>query len=140
MVESDLGLLDTFDSDCFGGKRTTFLRTRLTNYPEFCKVAVDSDAIIGYIMGSMCGSAVRIGPWVVREDASSAETLLGTFGAAAKDRVVKIGVLETNSAALHLLNKYGFTQTSYSWRMSTNQHVHCTTSDNLFAICSPARG
>lgn len=140
MLESDLGVLNAFDSVCFGGQRLAFLRNRLTKHPELCKIATIGDTVTGYIMGSVSGPFVRIGPWVVKGDPSCAEGLLCSVGAETNNRLVKIGVLETNQLSRQILEKFGFRETSHSWRMSTDPQLSCAVSDYMFAICSPARG
>jgi GNAT superfamily N-acetyltransferase len=141
IVHSDLRELSAYDSPCFGSNRRVFLETRFTNFPEFCKIARnDAGSILGYIMGSESGPFTRIGPWVVTGNSKVADGLLRSFSAAAGGRLLRIGVVENNSKALEMLHLYGFTQTSFSWRMTTTPEDQWTCSDRLYAICSPARG
>lgn len=140
MSRQDLDRLAEYDAECFGSRRRVFLENRLDNFPELCMLAEAEGCILGYIMGSQGGESTRIGPWVVSEGTEVAEKLLSSFGEAAGSRLLRIGVLENNDLAVGLLKKNGFTEISFSWRMSTIPEETGSCSSHLFAICSPDRG
>ena len=140
MTHDDLDTLSEYDRDCFGSNRRVFLEARLTNFSELCFVSEDDNRVTGYIMGSQSGEFIRIGPWVVTGGIETAKSLLNTLVSSVPNRVLKVGVLETNHDATSLLQSNGFRQISFSWRMSTKPQEDWSCSKRLFAICSPARG
>ncbi len=140
MLVQDIEMLSVYDEDCFGSNRRVFLQNRFDNFPNLCFVSQEGSTVNGYIMGSESGDVVRIGPWVVTEDDGTADALLSSLLAAAPNRTIRVGVLESNEKALRVLQSHGFRQISFSWRMSTSPEEDWSCSRNLFAICSPARG
>lgn len=140
MREEDLQAVFSLDSSLFGVQREDFLRMRFDAYPEFCRVIESENELQGYIMGNISGDKIRIGPWVMREDGLHAEQLLIDMAPKVGEKIIKIGVLETNSKALKILRKYGFRESSYSWRMFYGDMTTATLSNQLYAIACPARG
>lgn len=140
MRQDDLTLITRLDASLFGGRRDQFLRMRYAAHPEYCKVLEIDGKIHGYIMGSISGDAVRIGPWVMMKSNTFAERLLLGFAQGVAKKTLKAGVLETNTESLDLLHKYGFKEVSFSWRMACGKDTEATLSTRLYAICCPARG
>jgi ribosomal protein S18 acetylase RimI-like enzyme len=140
LTEVDLEQIYKFDSKHFGAPRHTFLRSLLNHFPRLCWVLENNSEIQGYIMGSERKDSIRIGPWVMVQHSDQAEDLLASFATETSGQVLKIGVLETCDKAVHLLEKNDFVETSHSWRMIRGADGDWTTSDHLYAICSPARG
>lgn len=140
MTMGDLEGIDEFDTEFFGASREKFLRSRLKHFPSLCKIIERKGEVTGYIMGSECGEYVRIGPWVMRENLERAEELLRDFAIEVEGKTLKIGVLENNSDARRLLDKYKFREISYSWRMLRGREGTWTFSNSLYAICCAARG
>ena len=91
-------------------------------------------------MGSERKDSIRIGPWVMIHHFERADDLLRAFAIETGKEILKIGVLENNSHAVKLLHCHNFIQTTYSWRMIRGQKGDWTLSNNLYAICSAARG
>ncbi len=140
MKSWDLDTINEFDARFFGASREKFLNSRFEHFPNLCKVLEIDGDIAGYIMGSTSGEYVRIGPWVMKTHNDYAEELLRSFAMETNGRTLKIGVLENNTDALQLLNKYNFTNISYSWRMLRGGEGTFTFSNSLYAICCAARG
>ena len=140
MTKSDLDEIIPFDSQYFGSKRDFFLRMRFQAYPEFSRVIERDGEIRGFVMGSWSGSAMRIGPWVMRTHDDFTERLLREFAGMTTSNTFKIGVLESNVQAVRLLKQNGFEERSYSWRMVYGKDTEATLSNHLYAIFSPARG
>ena len=91
-------------------------------------------------MGSERRNSIRIGPWVMVNHFDRADDLLRAFAVDTNGQVLKIGVLETSDKAVQLLDRHDFVETSHSWRMIRGIDGDWTTSNCLYAICSPARG
>ena len=140
MTDRDLVVIDQFDTRLFGACRRTFLQSLLKHFPRLCRVLEFDGEIQGYIMGSKRRDSIRIGPWVMVHHFDRAENLIGSFATEANDQVLKIGVLESNDRAVQLFEKHDFIKTSHSWRMIRGVDGDWTTSNHLYAICSPARG
>ena len=140
MVKADLNDINGFDAKFFGASRKDFLESRLRHFPSLCKVLEIDGYIEGYIMGSERRGFIRIGPWVMKTNSERAEALLQDFSSACEGMPLRMGVLENNEMALHILQKHGFAQKSYSWRMIRGVRGSWTFSDHLYAIHSAARG
>ncbi|NHI89767.1 MAG: GNAT family N-acetyltransferase [Candidatus Thorarchaeota archaeon] len=140
MVNADLNDINGFDAKFFGASRKDFLESRLKHFPSLCKVLEIDGYIEGYIMGSERRGFIRIGPWVMKTHSERAEALLQDFSSECEEMPLRIGILENNEGALHILQKHGFAQKSYSWRMIRGVRGSWTFSDHLYAIHSAARG
>ena len=140
MTEADVDEIDRFDTRFFGASRRGFLKSRLKHSPSLCKVLELDGNLAGYIMGSERHGFVRIGPWVMKTNLERAEALLQSFSAECEEMPLQIGVLENNARAVQILQKHGFNQKSFSWRMVRGVRGRWTFSDHLYAIHSAARG
>lgn len=140
ITEDDLDTIDRFDAEFFGASRERFLYSRFRHFPDLAKVLEVQGEIVGYIMGSESGDAIRIGPWVMRKNLDLAEELLTDFAIEVEEKTLKIGVVENNVRALGLLQKHQFKEVDYSWRMLRGIEGNWTLSDHLYAICCAARG
>ena len=140
MTNSDLKIIDQFDTRVFGACRKKFIQSRLNHFPKLCRVLEINGEMCGYIMGSERKDSIRIGPWVIIHHFERADDLLRAFAIETGKEILKIGVLENNSHAVKLLHCHNFIQTTYSWRMIRGQKGDWTLSNNLYAICSAARG
>lgn len=140
MTKRDLFIIDQYDTRLFGACRKRFLQSLFTHFPKLCRVLEIDGEVFGYIMGSERESSIRIGPWVMIHHSNRTEELLRAFATETKGQVLKIGILESNTKAIQLVQKHNFVQTSYSWRMLRGSEGDWTLSDHLYAICSPARG
>jgi predicted N-acetyltransferase YhbS len=140
MTPDDLPEITALDTDLFGGRRGDFLKMRYRAYPEYAKVLEDNGEIQGFIMGSTREGALRVGPWVIRNHHQYANQLLLSLARATAERLLKVGVLETNQGALDILYEQGFAEVSFSLRMVWGEDTKATISDGLYAIYAPDRG
>lgn len=140
MTNKDLFKIDQYDTRLFGACRKGFLQSLLTHFPKLCRVLEIEGEVVGYIMGSERERSIRIGPWVMIHHSNRTEELLSAFATETNGQLLKIGILESNTKAMQLLQRHNFVQTSYSWRMLRGPDGDWTLSDHLYAICSPARG
>ena len=140
MKLEDLDKISVSDTNHFGGCREKFLQMRFSSFPEYCKILEIDEEIKGFIMGRRSGVSIKIGPWVMNNHSPKSENLLLALAESASGNTLKIGMLESNNEALKILKKYGFKETSYSWRMLYGENTEATMSDHLYAICCPARG
>lgn len=141
MTEEDFNIIRTIDLLHFGGNREDFLQMRFSKHPELSYVLQCENELQGFIMGTYSNQgALRIGPWVMTNNSSSAEQLLGAITAGPSVELLKIGVLETNTTALDILKRYGFKETSFSWRMLYGNETLASLSNHLYAIGGPDRG
>ena len=140
MLNADLNDINGFDAKFFGASRKDFLESRLRHFPRLCKVLEIDGYIEGYIMGSERRGFIRIGPWVMNTHSERAEALLQDFSSECEGMPLRMGVLENNEGALQILQKHGFAQKGFSWRMIRGVRGSWTFSDHLYAIHSAARG
>ncbi|MCJ7818030.1 MAG: GNAT family N-acetyltransferase [Candidatus Thorarchaeota archaeon] len=140
MIPDDIDRISVSDTSHFGGDRKKFLQMRFSSFPEYCKILEIDEEIQGFIMGRSGSTSIRVGPWVMNNHSPKSEDLLLALAESASGNTLKIGMLESNNEALKILKKYGFRETSYSWRMLYGENTEATQSDHLYAICCPARG
>jgi ribosomal protein S18 acetylase RimI-like enzyme len=140
MESSDINEVLAIDIQHFKADRSFFLQSCQENNPRLCVVLEIDNIITGYILGSPRKSSVRIGPWVMHRHLDKAEELLRAFVEKTENQSVQLGVLETSVQAIHLMQKLGFTETSYSWRMGKGDLENVEFSKGMYAIHSPARG
>ena len=141
MSEGDFENIKTIDSLHFGGDRNDFLRMRFSKHPELSYVLECENELQGFIMGRYSNQgALKIGPWVMVSYSANAEELLRAIASNPSVELMKIGVLETNTAARDMLKRYGFKITTFSWRMIYGEETKSTLSNHLYAIGGPERG
>lgn len=140
MEISDLQKVLAIDKQYFKSDRAFFLNSCQENNPKLCIVLEIGSNIAGYMLGSPRKNSVRIGPWIMDQHLDKAEELLRAFVEKAGNQSVQLGVLETSVQAIHLMQKLGFTETSYSWRMARGNLENIEFSKGMYAIHSPARG
>lgn len=140
MRQDDLTQVAELDARVFGGRRDYFLSMRFAAHPEHCKVLEINGEIHGYIMGSISGNSIRIGPWVIARSDALAEQLLLDLAHDVTKQTLKISVLENNVKSLELLHKYAFKDVSFSTRMIYGKDTKGTLSTCLYAIYRPDRG
>jgi GNAT superfamily N-acetyltransferase len=141
MRTEDLEIIFKIDRDAFGEDRAFFLKRRFSLYPEFCKIFVQDGAIQGYIMGMMGNGEVSVGPWVVRREAERPLGLLESVALEAGPFPLRIGILETNTAAVRAVEFLRFLKAQTpSWRMVLGEENTLGMSTDCFAIGSAAKG
>jgi ribosomal protein S18 acetylase RimI-like enzyme len=141
MQARDLGIVCEMDRRSFGQDRSDFLQRRLSASPELCQVLEQDGEVVGYAMGRSGRGGLSIGPCVLHSRDELAGALFEAVAAEAPESRVRLGVLETNTHALTVIRSLGLTVESDSpWRMLLGQSPAVGTSNECFAIGSPAKG
>jgi len=141
MNVKDLATAAALDYLAFGDDREFFLNRCHSLHPELCKVLVRNEKITGFIMGRRGHDVIAVGPWVVREGVTESGDLLASLAAEARDTRLRIGVLETNTAAVTLLRNLELEESpNPPWRMVLGTLNDLGLSDQCYAIGSAAKG
>jgi ribosomal protein S18 acetylase RimI-like enzyme len=141
MTRHDLGQVIALDQLAFGADRSFFLRLRYDIYPELSFVMVNSQEVIGYLLGRGHAGWISAGPWVMREVAGNPAELLFAFSQQADDRPISMGILEANPLACELVRSLGFTARADSpWRMALGTRDDLGASPRCLAVGSAAKG
>jgi len=141
MEEKDLDIVLGIDRRAFGADRGYFLKRRLSLYPKLCKVLEVGDEIAGYIMGRTGRDIVSIGPWVIQQSVVNPEKMLENIALEAGTLDLRLGVLETNTAAVETVRSLGFKPLQNPpWRMVLGLSGDLGSSNQCYAIGSPAKG
>lgn len=157
MQPDDLPAVYALDLQAFGVNRSFFLRCRLELFPELCKVWVEGERLVGFILGRRGEGWVSAGPWVVAEDkidltgngspVRSGESQIGalflleSLACEAGDIPISLGVLDTHHQAVNLLRSLGFKERSNSpWRMALGPSRGLGASPQCLAVGTAAKG
>lgn len=141
MRAADLPVVLKLDREAFGADRSFFLQRRLALYPQLSWVLECGGQVVGFILGRHGADWVAAGPWVVAPDAESPEHLLEGLAQEARGMTISVGVLETNTAATRILTSCGLAERpTWTWRMVLGTAGGVGTSDQLYAIGTPAKG
>lgn len=141
MRKWDLDTVCSLDKIVFGADRQFFLKWISFIGPDFAKVLVHDDKIIGYISGRYTSCGISVGPWVVPPLIKNPEGLLLSLAMEVFHEPLNIGVLESNTKAVQLLESLHFKKTdSAAIRMVLGDYKKLGTSPYCFAIGSPAKG
>lgn len=137
----DLKVVSRIDRDAFGADRAFFLKRRHSLYPGFCKVLVEDGAVRAFIMGMRGNGVVSVGPWIVRQEAERPLDLLEGILCEADPLPLRIGILETNTAAVRAVQSLGSLEPQApSWRMVLGEMDTLGMSTDCYAIGSAAKG
>jgi GNAT superfamily N-acetyltransferase len=137
----DLEQVFALDRFSFGADRSIFLKQRLEIYPELSLVVVDGERVTGYISGREGEGWLSAGPCVVSEGTEDFIDLFHTFALQAGDRLISVGILETNTRACEIVRSLGFVERPDSpWRMALGNGNNLGASPECFAIGSAAKG
>jgi len=145
LLETDLEAVGRLDTAEFGADRRFFLARRLSANPDLCFVSESAGQISGFISGRRGFAMATAGPLVVTGDREAArrrarELVLATARAAG-DRPLNLGVLETNPAAVLLLESLDFViSPNPPSRMVLGEDTRLGQSQGCFAIGSAAKG
>ncbi|HUU06210.1 MAG TPA: GNAT family N-acetyltransferase [Patescibacteria group bacterium] len=141
LQESDLERLCAMDSEFFGDDRGFFLRRRAENSLGMCLVAEREGRLSGWIMSRPGDGLLAIGPWAAPGGEEEASCLLEHLANENSTAVFRIGVLEKNEAAAHLLRTWtGLQETIHSWFMVRGASDRLGNHPALYAIGSGAKG
>ncbi len=141
MRPEDLPSVLVLDREAFGADRGFFLRRRLSLHPELSWVAEDHAGIAGFILGYPGDGITAVGPWVAAVRLPRPVEMLIPFRAAARYPCLRIGVLETNAAAVRALRALpGLTEQPPSRRMVLGPSDRLGNSPMCWAVGSAAKG
>lgn len=116
MQQGDLPDVFRLDQEIFGTDRSCFLHRRWLRSPGFCFVHRSEDVLDGFVIAAP-GEYLHVGPWVQLFDRSDPD-LLFALKTAAAGREIRLGVLEKNEEAVHLLLTLNLQEAPQSpWRM-----------------------
>jgi hypothetical protein len=141
MTFDDLETITSLDRDLFGADRSFFLHRRLQNQPTLCHTLHRAEEIVGYAMARPGNGVLTVGPWVAPTADSTALNLLKAVAHESCGALLRIGVLESNPAAVDLIRSTAtFEEGEPSWRMVLGPDVGLGQNDRVLAIGSPAKG
>ena len=96
---------------------------------------------MGFILGRGGQGWCFAGPWVVHPDNPDPGGLFESLAAVSGNHTLRLGVLETNQAAVTYMTSKGFSPSADSpWRMSLGLDGGLGASTRCYAIGSPAKG
>ncbi len=138
---ADLPAALELDRDAFGADRAFFLQRRLSQHPELCRVVECRGQVVAFILGRRGADWVAAGPWVVSPGVEHPEHLLESLALEAGGAAIHVGVLETNTVATRILASCGLVERpTWTWRMVLGTAACVGTSDQLYALGTPAKG
>lgn len=141
MTAGDAAEVSALDRRAFGADRGFFLERGRALHPELAFVAEDGDGLAGYALARPGNGVVAVGPWVIDERWPRPFDLLSAVSDAARDSRLRIGVLDTNAAAVRLLRGLpGLSEEAPSRRMVLGPSDRLGNSPLCWAIGSPAKG
>jgi len=140
MRETDMEAVCALDRTAFGADRSFFLQMRFRLYPRFAKIYESQGRISGFIMGLETGDKISVGPWIADDRCKEPGGLLRSLASEA-DRPMRIGILESHTRGIHLIESLGgFQEHAFSMRMCMGPGGGLGRSPTAFAVCSPAMG
>lgn len=141
MTKKNVNEVCDFDLDAIEADRSFFIQRLLSKSPHLCKIIKREGRITGYIQGHEAGDIVCAGPWIVREEENDPLILLRALAAGTGGRKIRIGVLETNTHAVSLIQSLPSAEPQkMSWRMCRGPESSLGMSAMCYAIGSPAKG
>jgi len=97
---SDMAALVELDLHAFGDDRSFFLKRLFSMYPHYCLVGEHNNSITGFIMGRPGQHLVTAGPIVISDNSIDPGFLLSGLARQTGAQPLRIGVLESNQAAV----------------------------------------
>jgi ribosomal protein S18 acetylase RimI-like enzyme len=141
MKSEDLPTVKKIDTRAFGENRTFFLQNMLSNNSELVWIMKIKSDMVGYIFARKTKECLSIGPWWNRGDIENPESLLEHLMQNAQNGPLRIGVLESNTKAVQILQSTGLKESSdSSLRMVLGPKGNLGMSNQLYAIGSAAKG
>jgi predicted N-acetyltransferase YhbS len=127
------------DREVFGADRSLLLRSLSEMAPEFAISTLEKGFPPAYAFGRHGLFADHLGPWSARSRAS-AEELLQTFLHQSSRETVIVDGMKSNSTAIELLTRHGFTPSRPLTRMFRGPNAHPGRPADLCAILGPEFG
>jgi hypothetical protein len=116
MRDRDLEKALALDRRCFGVSREKLLKPIFFGSKELCYATYEGDELVGFIMGGQYSKTAEIGPLICRSQ-DKAANLLTTLLRHFTNLAVYIGIPESKSKILLLLNELGFRESFKVLRM-----------------------
>ncbi|UCG50808.1 MAG: GNAT family N-acetyltransferase [Candidatus Latescibacterota bacterium] len=137
----DTDVVCGIDRDLYGDDRGFFLRRRLELFSRLNLVLEIDGRLCGYIMAHPGNGVLSVGPWAVFDCQEKAKLLLEAAASEAGGQPLRIGVLESSTAAVDLIESIGsFEEQTPCWRMGLGPSSAIGGDDRLYAIGSAAKG
>lgn len=141
MLAGDLPEVCHLDRQAFGDDRSFFLSSRLEHFSDLCKVLVEEGRIRGYICGRSGEGYVAGGPWVIANENIDPMPLLESLVCEARESILSIGVLESNTRAIALVRSLGLAErVDNPWRMAFGLGDDLGRSPECLGVGSAAKG
>jgi predicted N-acetyltransferase YhbS len=127
------------DREFFGADRSFLLRSLSEHAPELAISAREEGFPPAYAFGRHGLFADHLGPWSARNRASAEELLQSLLHQSSRETVIVDG-MKSNSMAVELLARHGFTPSRPLTRMFRGPNAHPGKPANLCAILGPEFG
>ncbi len=140
MKRRHLGDVTRLDSQCIGADRRKVLTKIFEEFGNLCWVAISSEKLAGYIMGTSSRTSVELGPWICDPRyADGAFTLLSAFLSSTRNKKINLGIPERH-VALRRLQESGFKPDFRVARMFHKGKKPSMKDDYIIAMESLERG
>lgn len=141
VTESDIKQIIQIDKVLFKCDRSFFLKYIWKRNQETSKLIKKNGQIVGYIFGKIRGSEFNIGPWICLGEPEEAQILLQSISPRLNELQVRIGVYDTHSESMTLLENLGLTKQANSpWHMVRGEDTKLGDSEYIYGIGSAAKG
>lgn len=139
LSEAQLASIFSRDREVFGADRSFLLGSLRQESPDFAMGVWNHNLLQGYAFGRSGSFADHLGPWAA-EDTVPARELINEFLARSSRETIIVDCLTANSAAMGLLQAFGFSYARTLTRMYRGQNQYPGNPDSLCAILGPEFG
>jgi len=139
LSEAQMASILSRDREVFGADRSFLLGSLQKESPDFAMGVWSNTQPQGYALGRSGSFADHLGPWAA-EDTAAARQLLNEFLMRSSRETIIVDCLTANSAAVGLLQTFGFSYARTLTRMYRGQNQHPGDPDLLCAILGPEFG
>jgi GNAT superfamily N-acetyltransferase len=139
LSEAQLASILSRDREVFGADRSFLLGSLQKEAPHFAMGVWSNNLLQGYAFGRSGSFADHLGPWAA-EDTVTAHRLLDEFLTRSSRETIIVDCLTANSAAVGLLQTFGFSYARTLTRMYRGQNQHPGDPHFLCAILGPEFG
>jgi GNAT superfamily N-acetyltransferase len=136
---AELADICELDRELFGADRSFLLRSLYEQAPELAVANFEEGFPPAYAFGRHGLFADHLGPWSARSR-TSAEELLQSFLRQSSRETVIVDVMKSNSMAIEVLARHGFTPSRPLTRMFRGPNTHPGKADDFCAILGPEFG
>lgn len=139
LSEAQLASIFSRDREVFGADRSFLLGSLRQESPDFAMGVWNHNLLQGYAFGRSGSFADHLGPWAA-EDTVTTRQLLNEFLMRSSRETIIVDCLTANSAAMGLLQAFGFSYARTLTRMYRGQNQYPGNPDSLCAILGPEFG